>query len=280
MRLGAILLVFFSFATLNARLFAAQPPGWETAQDGRSGVFSYLGVGVANIDEEEARELNLSDAEGVCVTWVDEGSPAAKAGLQPRDILLQFNNQKIQSAEQLGRLVRDTAAGRNVQLNISRNGKSQNVAVVIGARKARFMPGPDDAFRMEAPSPPRIGPDMPNPTLSWQSAVLGIECEGIRSQFAEYFGVKQGVLVRSVTKDSAAEKAGLKAGDVIVKVGGKVVTSPREVTIALQTEGTPGKSTQLRLMRERKSILVNVTPEESLNPVIPWTRSVTIPERP
>ena len=54
--------------------------------------------------------------------------------------------------------------------------------------------------------------------MSWRSSVAGIEAESLDSQLAEYFGVKEGVLVRSVVRGSAAEKSGLRAGDVIVKV--------------------------------------------------------------
>ena len=85
-------------------------------------------------------------------------------------------------------------------------------------------------------------PDTPRPLLSWQSAVVGIEAEHLNPQLAEYFGVKDGVLVRSVAKKSPAEKAGIKAGDVVIKVNAVEVTNPREI------------SSQVRANRNKASV--------------------------
>ena len=84
-------------------------------------------------------------------------------------------------------------------------------------------------------------PDVPRPVVSWRSSILGIEGESLDSQLADFFGVKEGVLVRSVVKGSAAEKAGLKAGDVIVRVDDTKVATPREVSSAVR-EGTGTES--------------------------------------
>ena len=97
--------------------------------------------------------------------------------------------------------------------------------------------------------------------MAWRSPMLGIDAESVDSQLAEFFGVKEGVLVRSVVKASAAEKAGLKAGDVITKVDSTRVNSPREITSAIRTKG--GGTFPVTLFRERKEMTVNVTLEES-----------------
>jgi serine protease Do len=254
----------------------ASPSSSEQAHGAHTG---YLGVGVANLGEEDVRQLNLDDGGAVVVTWVGDDCPAAKAGLQPGDVLLRFNNDRIQSAEQLGQLVRETPAGRKVRLVVFRDGKTQTLNVMVGSRRQPLKVTPEETPATPAPPIHVMPPDWPDPALSWHSAVLGIECEGIRSQFAEYFGVKQGVLVRYVAENSAAEKAGLKAGDVLTKVGDKAVTTPRDVTLALRAEQNTGKQVRLRLMRDRKEISINVSPQAASLPTIPWTHSIGVPDR-
>ena len=80
-------------------------------------------------------------------------------------------------------------------------------------------------------------PDVPRAFMSWRTSVAGIEAESLDSQLAEYFGVKEGVLVRSVVRGSAAEKSGLRAGDVIVKIDYNRVTSPREIPATIRRRG-------------------------------------------
>ena len=98
--------------------------------------------------------------------------------------------------------------------------------------------------------------------MSWRSSVLGIETESLSSQLAEFFGVKDGVLVRAVLKDSTAEKAGFKAGDVIVKVDGEKVTTPREISSLLHGTRTK-KNFPVTVVRNKKEITINVTLDEN-----------------
>jgi serine protease Do len=92
--------------------------------------------------------------------------------------------------------------------------------------------------------------------------MLGIESESLNPQLAEYFGVKEGVLVRSVTANSSAEKAGFKAGDVIIKVDAEKVTTPREISSILQAARSR-KTLPVTVIRRQKEIVLNVTLEEN-----------------
>jgi serine protease Do len=111
-------------------------------------------------------------------------------------------------------------------------------------------------------------PDIPRAFTTWRSPTLGIESESLNPQLAEYFGVKEGVLVRAVTHDSAAEKAGFKAGDVIVKVEGQTVTTPKEISSILQSSRSK-KTMIITVVRRQKEVVLNVTLEErsSWNPL-------------
>ena len=232
---------------------------------------SYLGIGVADIDAERAKALKLGDEHGAEVKNVAEDSPAAKAGLKDGDVILEYNGQRVEGTDQLQRMVRETPPGRQVRLQVWRNGAAQNVQVTMGSRRGggRALVMPDGKeFHFEMPEMPGMPPmpqmpDLPSGMMSWRSPVLGIESESVGSQLGQYFGVKEGVLVRSVGRDSAAEKAGIKAGDVIIKVDGTTVTSPREITSVLRGLRGTKRTVPVVLVRERKEMTVNVTLEET-----------------
>jgi serine protease Do len=223
-----------------------------------SGSQSFLGVGVAEISGNRARELKLKEEYGVEITRVEDDSAAAKAGLKVGDVVQEYQGQRVEGMEQFIRLVRETPAGREVKLTISRNGVTQTVPVVMGSQHgpALFAHGGD---WLDMPSMPLVQPpDVPRIFTAWSSSMLGIEAEGLNEQLGDYFGVKDGVLVRSVAKGSPAEKAGLKAGDVLLKVDQTKVTSPGEVTSAVRAN-RPRKTFPVELMRDRHPLTLNVT---------------------
>src|SRR5579871_177021 len=100
------------------------------------GATSYLGVGVAEIDNDRARALNLKEAYGVEITHVDQDSPAEKAGLKAGDVVLEYNGQRVEGIEEFQRLVRETPAGRTVRLLIGRGGSTQTLLASIGNRRS------------------------------------------------------------------------------------------------------------------------------------------------
>lgn len=233
---------------------------------------SYVGVFLAEIDGDRAKALKLREERGVEITKVEEDSPAAKAGLKVADVVLDYNGQRVEGIEQFRRFVRETPPGREVKLTVSRDGKQQAVLVRVGSRKAVAAMEPMVSMvapRMEMPEirMPRGG------MVFWSSSVLGVEAEGLEGQLAEFFGVKEGVLVRRVMKATAAEKAGLKAGDVIVKVDDTRVSTPSELTRAVRAargSGNAKKSFPLLIVRDRKETTINVVVEEDDRSELPF----------
>jgi len=221
---------------------------------------------VTDIDAERTKALKLKEEHGVEVSSVDADSPAAKAGVKVSDVVLEYNGQRVEGIEQFLRFVRETPVGRQVKLLISRNGATQTLTATTGSRPAgNFVwSGGDDWFKM-----PQIHvfPDMPHALMMWQSRTLGLESESLTSQLGEYFGAKEGVLVRSVIKGSAAEKAGLKAGDVITKIGTQKVTSPKDISNALRSLSST-KAVPVTIVRDRKETSVNVTIEDKSSETI------------
>lgn len=222
---------------------------------------SHLGVGLRDVDPDRAKELNMEDARGAEVVHVLEGSPAARAGLKPGDVLLTYNGENILGALQLGRLVAETPAGRKVKIQYWRNGKVQTATVITDAPRGAGLNLPPGFGDFKTPDFGNWAiTDVPSPMLVWKNAVLGIECEPVDSQLAKYFGVKDGVLVRSVDKESAGYKAGLRAGDVITEIGDHHVSEPRDVISYMRMQHQPGKPIPIALTRQHNQLSLVVLP--------------------
>ena len=238
---------------------APEPPQVSTFHMTGPGT-SYLGVNLREVHSDRAKELKLREETGVEITRVEDDSPAAKAGLKVNDVVLTYNGTRVEGMEQFSRFVRETPAGRDVKLVISRDGNTQTLTAKLGARKGPAAIAGMTLPRLEmAPMAPM--PDLPRAIMMWRTSSLGIEAEALRGQFADFFGVKDGVLVRSVMKDTPAAKAGLKAGDVIVKVGDTGVASPADVTSAIHS-AKDKKALPILVMRDRKEVALTASIDE------------------
>ena len=226
---------------ISSRVITISPPG------------SYLGIGIQEITVERAKALRLRDETGVEVTRVAPDSPAEKAGLKEGDVVLQYNSTKVEGLEQLSRLVRETPVGREVKLDIFRNGAPLTLMARVGEHPS--LPGMSDGFSFHMP-------DVPRTIQGLRSPMLGVEAESIEGQLAQFFGVNEGVLVRTVMKGSPAEKAGIKAGDVIVRLDEAKVTTPAEISAHLRA--ARGKPVPVAVIRERKEISLMVDAEQRL----------------
>lgn len=269
--------IVLSIAALSAGMLFAQPeppdPPGPPRREADERVLrlarprtAYLGIGVADIDAERAKALKLPEERGVEVKSVTPDGPAAKAGIREGDVVLEYNGQRVESQESLLRMVRETPPGRQAKLAIWRNGASQTVTATLGTQPRSFGRMYGREWNIEIPDIPEFVipriPDVPRSMLSWRSTVLGVESESLGSQLAEFFGVKEGVLVRSVVRGSPAEKAGIKAGDVITKVDGTKVTSPREISGVLRDLRGTKRTVPVTVVRERKEMTLDVLLEE------------------
>lgn len=245
-----------------------EPPGPDRVIMSRSGVpggGSFLGIGVQEIDSERAKGLNLREERGVEVTRLEDDSPAAKGGIKTGDVVLEYNGERVEGVEQFVRMVRETPPGREVKLSITRNGAPQTLVVKTGSRKNWMTMRYGEAGAIELP---RLEvremqiPDIPRPFMSWRSSIAGIEAESLDSQLAEYFGVKEGVLIRSVMKGSAAEKSGLRAGDVIVKINDNRVSNPHEISSSLRGARS-GKNVPVLVVRDKREMTIQLAMEDA-----------------
>jgi serine protease Do len=196
-------------------------------------------------------------------------SPAQKAGIRKGDVIVEFDGERIRSARQLTRVVQETPAGRAVQASLLRDGQRTPVTITP-SDTTRFsfegFPGMDNllgdynfrAFKaippaVPAPPAPPAPPAFRFDELVGRANRLGVTVDSLSSQLAEYFGTKSGVLVTSVYDNSAAAKAGLKAGDVITSFNGAAVDNVTEVRRRIQ-DLREGDEFTIEVMRDRKSI--------------------------
>ncbi len=244
----------------------------------RGGSGSYLGVGLEDIDSARAKELKLKEERGVEIRRVDPDSPAEKAGLKEHDVVLEYNGQRVEGGDSLARMVRETPAGRPAKLLISRDGNTQTLTATIGKRK----PGEPRAFSFTMPAMPPMPAmpsiEFPHPVMTLRTPRIGLETESLSGQLADFFGVKEGVLVRSVEKDSPGDKSGLKAGDVIVKVDGSRVSQPRDLSDELRSSGDK-KAVALQVMRNKKEMTLNLELPERARIEAPRTPRRAVPIR-
>ena len=248
----------FSFILLAAAACAAQGQPLVLLPAANASV-SYLGVGLQDINADRAKALKLPEEVGVEITLVTPNSPASAAGIKPGDVVTRYDDQRVEGREQFQRMVHETPAGREVKLQIYRDGMPQTITAKIGSRPASpllqgtLIPGAPGALTPVNPLP--NFPDVPFSRMSWGTG-LGAEVESVSGQLADYFGVKQGVLVRSVTRGSAAEKGGLKAGDVITRLGDASIAAPADLLARLRAGR--GQSAALTVMRDHKELNLTV----------------------
>lgn len=252
----------------------------------------YLGVQAIDVNKDNISKFGLSSVRGVAIEKVIENSPAASAGLQNGDVILRFDGEEISSVRKLTRLIGEVAPDHQVKLTISRNGSEKEMTATVGKRPMpRFDNGnftfsapvplgkltlPDDAEPGELPSV-AITPDTPGVTPKvfrmpggegkayvWRMGdgrQIGVGVMPLTKQLAAHFGVGSGAMINNVRENSPAERAGLKAGDIIVDVDGKPIRG--EIDLVRMINGKKEGDIQLTFVRDGKRQTVGITPEKS-----------------
>lgn len=253
-----------------------------------SGDASYLGVDTRDITADRLAPLHLKEETGVELTMVDQDAPAGKAGLKEHDVVLTLNGTAVQSVEQFRRMIHETPPGRVVSLGISRNGQPMTVKVQLADRKSEFSfrgfnPGPEaNNFHFEMPEIPAIPamPDIDIPVsivVVHSSARSGLMVENLTPQLGDFFGAKngQGVLIRSVEKGSRADKAGFRAGDVIIKINSESIHDSGDFSHAMRDR--KNNSVSIGILRDKKEQTITLTLPERREGDLYW-ESLGVPE--
>ena len=228
----------------------------------------YLGVDLADVDNEKAQALKLKELRGALITLIDHDAPAGQIGLKVNDVVLQLNGQNVEGAEQLRKMLKEIPPGRKVSIEISRDGNIQTLAVELADRQVlghdvwNKIGNGGDVF-----TPPTMGilPGSGDAPVSGagfhlpffgSSLNVGALVEPLTSQMAEYLGVPNGLMVKQVARKSEAAAAGLKAFDVILKVGAEPVTNLAGWDRALRSN--LGKPVQVIILRDKKQLTLTL----------------------
>jgi serine protease Do len=164
----------------------------------------YLGIGINSVSPENATFFNLPDATGAIVSEVTPDSPASHAGLKSGDVLRDLNGKKIDNAGSFQVAVSELAPGTQIDLNVLRDGKPQNVHVTVGE------------FHNNSNSE-----EASNAGGQGEHARLGVSVSNLTPEMRQQYNIPenvQGAVIESVRPGSPADDAGLAPGVVIVGV--------------------------------------------------------------
>jgi C-terminal processing protease CtpA/Prc len=244
----------------------------EIAQDAMTLVMddegsSWLGVELHEVTSESAKELKLSAERGVVVGRIVPDSPAAKAGLKEKDVVTELNGQRVEGAAQFRRMVHEIPSGRSVQLTIWRDGRTQTLSVTLGKSEEGHR-----GFKMVAPEQGNFMFRMPEipaiPPMEWNGEMLfggqprlGIDAEDLNGQLGTFFGAPdgEGILVREVNSGSPAERAGVKAGDVITSFNGERIRTLGDLREKLSGKREDkDKTVKLGVLRNKSEVSLTV----------------------
>ncbi len=228
---------------------------------------SWLGVETHEVTADKAKELKLSAERGVVLGKIVPESPAAKAGLKENDVVTEINGQRVEGAAQFRRMIHEIPAGRSIQLTVWRDGRAQTISATLGKSRARR-----HAMKMVTPTPGTFAfrmPEIPEiPSMEWNGSMLlggqprlGIDAEDLSGQLGAFFGAPdgEGILVRDVNSGSPAEKASVKAGDVITSLNGERIRNVGDLREKLSAKREEkDRTVKLGVLRNKSEISLTV----------------------
>ena len=268
---------------------------WSVSDDASKAFFampfgegSYLGVYLEEVTPERVKELGLSEERGAVVMKVVEGGPADKAGLKENDVVVSFNARRVDSVRELQRLLSETPADRSISIEVIRERSHQTLNATLSKRSPEFqLLRPEladkEAMKRAEEELKRSMETLKSEQEKWKTmprdfgnfafvapgqygffsgSHLGISVESLTDQLAEYFGAKdgRGVLVAHVDESSAAAKAGLKAGDVIIAIDNEKIDSVNSLVKTLSKKESG--SVAVKILRNRSEQIINVNIEK------------------
>ena len=192
-----------------------------------------LGVAVQEVNQGFAESFGLATPEGALVSSVQDGSPAAKAGLQPGDVVREVDGQRIVSSGDLPAYVGLRQPGDKVDIQVWRQGKSQNLVAVLGN---------DEDVKAKKTAKAEV-----------EKGRLGLGLRALTPQEQQQAGVQGGLLIGQVAGPAA--QAGVAPGDVLLSINNQPVSSMETVQAAM---AKVGKTVALLVMRGGDKIFVPV----------------------
>lgn len=212
----------------------------EAGKDEKAETKAFLGVYLNELDDDDREALNFEGKGGVLIEGVVDDGPAEEAGLDEGDIIIKFDGKDVESADHLRELITARKPGDKIKVIVNRDGKEKKFKLKLGEQPERMV---TTVLGHEC--------KMLCPKIQKSRTFLGVEIETLEGQLAEYFGVKAGVLIEEVVEESPAEKAELKAGDVIVMFGDKEIETESGLRQAI-LEHNPEDEVAIKVIRRGK----------------------------
>ncbi len=200
----------------------------------------WLGVQIQPVTKDIADSLGLKEAQGALVSEPQKDSPAAEAGLKSGDVITAVDNESVKDARALAKRIAAIAPGTEVSLEIVRDGKPQTVILKIGQMKEPNVSHANNAHSNHA-QVERLGLEL--------APANEVEGEG-----------SKGLAIVGVEPGSEAASLGMAEGDVILKAGGKNVSTPSEFKDALDAAKADGRSHALVLLQHQKNTIYVAVP--------------------
>ncbi|NLX96116.1 MAG: Do family serine endopeptidase [Rhodopirellula sp.] len=188
---------------------------------------AYLGVMIQPVTHQLAEQFGVKAKQGVVVSNVQEGTPAAKAGLEPGDVIVEFAGREVSSPQELQGVVEQTPVNKGAEMVVVRDGKRVKLGVTLepqpedyglaSMREKRSKDSEAEASRFEK---------------------LGLEVETLTAEVAEQLDVKadHGVVITGIESGSLADRAGLETGMVILEAARKPIKSAEDFEKAVSDE--------------------------------------------
>jgi C-terminal processing protease CtpA/Prc len=226
---------------------------------------TWLGVGIAEIKKKGEK----APLEGVLITEIYEDSPAEAAGLKEDDIVVAIDDKKTDDVDELVKAIQAREPGDEISMTIDRDGKEQIVIATLSERPEEYVWLDKDDFLGLAELGTALGNlYIPEINIGFSGfggrGRLGVYVHDLSEGLAEYFEVPdgEGVLVDDIVEDSPADAAGIKAGDVIVRIGDEDVADTEELVDAI-SEMDRDTPTPIVLIRKGERLTVEATVGES-----------------
>jgi serine protease Do len=202
----------------------------------------WLGVGIADLTPEKAKQMDINDGKGVLIPEVMVDSPAAKAGIKPGDVIVEMDGSPVEQAGELQRKIALKEPGKSVELVVIRDGSRKKITAKLEKR------------------PPREQLEAERGSASAVVEKLGITVQNLTEDTAKQYGYEglKGVLVTNVEEDSPAAEAGIEPGCLIQEVNRKQVTNIRQFNEEVQKATKDGRI-MLLIRFENRSIFVILT---------------------
>jgi S1-C subfamily serine protease len=252
--IGCLAILFF--LSTGTMVSASGKSSDEMQKKERMKNSGWIGVLIQDVSEKIAGKAKLENEEGAYVKEVVKNSPADSAGIQEGDVILEYDGKKLFDSDEFVKLVQRNLPGTKVGLIVFRDGQKKTIHLIVGKKKVT-------EHQM-------IGaiPDIPDVQKFIGSHIFGMQLHTLNEQLGEYFNApnNEGVLVEEVEHESTAEKAGFKAGDIIIRIGKKTVDAVGKVQRELH-KYDEGDKVDFEVMR--KSVKKTLSIEMEEDQVIP-----------